>query len=79
MTKPTSGKGLPKAPPQPRRFSLTSRFKSGLLLAGRRPAAVVAASAEYELDPADALAVIDSFLRQVGPLDPLLRAAARFD
>ena len=40
MTKPTSGKGLPKAPPQPRRFSLTSRFKSGLLLAGRRPAAV---------------------------------------
>lgn len=49
------------------------------LLTGRRPAAVVAASAEYELDPADALAVIDSFLRQVGPLDPLLRAAARFD
>ncbi len=40
MKKPTSGRGLTKAPPQPRRFSLTSRFKSGLLLAGRRPAAV---------------------------------------
>ena len=49
------------------------------LLTGRRPAAVVAVSAEYELNEADALAAIDAFLRDVGPLTPVLRAAARFD
>lgn len=49
------------------------------LLSGRRPAAVVAASAEYDLDEADALAAIDALMRRVGPLDPILRAAARFD
>ncbi len=40
MKKTTPDKDLAKARPQPRRFSLTSRFKSGLLLGGRRPAAV---------------------------------------
>lgn len=62
MTKPTSGKGLPKAPPQPRRFSLTSRFKSGLLLAGRRPAAV-----RLGLEPATPRAAARS--RSAGPED----------
>ncbi len=40
MKKRRTNKGLVKAPPKPRRHSLTSRFKSGLLLGGRRPAAV---------------------------------------
>ena len=49
------------------------------LLSGRRPAAVVAVSAEYDLDEADALAAMAALLRGVGPLTPILRAAARFD
>ncbi len=49
------------------------------LLSGRRPAAVVAVSAEYEVDEADALAAMDALLRGIGPLTPVLRAAARFD
>lgn len=40
MKEQKTGRGLAKAPPKPRRVSLTSRFKSGLLLGGRRPAAV---------------------------------------
>lgn len=49
------------------------------LLSGQRSAAVVAVSAEYDLDEADALAAMDALLRGIGPLRPILRAAARFD